>query len=141
MREGHILVDHVSLKVFYLVTLEAARVADLRVGTARGLSRKEEGKRDLTVDPFPLHVVEEPWLVVTLRTRHVSVARSLPGIDVGRHLMAEAAKRGGIGEIEKSADKDEEDDNSGTPHHLHGLQVGLGPFLRHPQEFPPQHPD
>jgi hypothetical protein len=78
MREGHVLVDHVSLKVLHLVTLETACVADLCMGTARRLSRKEKGKRDLTVNPFPLHVVEEPRLIMALGAGNTPMAGGLP---------------------------------------------------------------
>jgi len=43
VRERHILIDHISLEVFDLMTslLEAARIADLGVGRARPLPRQE----------------------------------------------------------------------------------------------------
>jgi hypothetical protein len=43
VRERHILIDHISLEVFDLMTslLEAARVANLGVGRARPFPRQE----------------------------------------------------------------------------------------------------
>ena len=46
MGKGHILIDHIPLEVFDLMTslLEAARIADLRVRRARPLPRQEVGQ-------------------------------------------------------------------------------------------------
>ena len=96
--EGYVLVDHVPLEIVRLVTslLEAGRIADLSMGPVRFLPRDEVGQGDLTVDPFPLQMVEESRFIMALRTGHMAMARSVPGVDIGIHLMAEAAEGGGL---------------------------------------------
>ena len=96
--EGHILIDHVSLEIFRLMTslLEAGRIADLCMGLARFLSGDEVGKRDLSIHPLPLQMVEKPRLVVALGAGDMAVAGGLPGFDIGTHLVTDATEGGGL---------------------------------------------
>jgi hypothetical protein len=98
VREGHILIDHVCFEIFRLMTslLEAGRISDLCMGPAGLLSGDEVGKRNLPVDPLPLQVVPKPRLVVALGACDMAVARCLPGLDVGAHLVTDAAEGGGL---------------------------------------------
>jgi hypothetical protein len=59
MGEGHILIDHISLKVLNLVTslLKTARIADLCMGPAWPFPGDEIGKRDLAVHPFSFKMI------------------------------------------------------------------------------------
>lgn len=96
VREGHILIDHVCFEIFRLMTslLEAGRIADLCMGPAGLLSGDEVGKRNLSVDPLSLQMVPKPRFVVALGACDMTVARCLPGLDVGAHLVTDAAKGG-----------------------------------------------
>jgi hypothetical protein len=59
MREGHILIDHVSLEVFNLMAslLEATCIVNLCMGSAWPFSRDKIGKRYLAIHPFPLEMI------------------------------------------------------------------------------------
>jgi hypothetical protein len=96
VREGHVLIDHVCFEIFRFVTslLEAGRIADLCVGPAGFFPGDEVGKRNLSVDPLPLQVVTKPRIVVALGACDMTMARCLPRIDVGAHLVTGAAKGG-----------------------------------------------
>ena len=98
MGEGHILIDHIPFEIFDLVAslLEAGRIADLGVGPARFLSGDEVGQRDLSIDPLSLQMVEEPRLIVALGAGDMAMAGGLPRVDIGAHLMADAAESGGL---------------------------------------------
>jgi hypothetical protein len=59
MGEAHILIDHISLKIFSLMTslLETTRIADLCMGSAWPFPRDKIGKRDLAVHPFSFKMI------------------------------------------------------------------------------------
>jgi len=96
--EGHIFVDHVPLEIFCLMTplLEAGRIADLGMGLARFFPGDEVGQGDLSIDPFPLQMVEKSRLIMALGTGHLAVTGGVPGLDIGIHLMANATEGGGL---------------------------------------------
>jgi hypothetical protein len=94
VREGHVLIDHIFFEIFRFVTslLKAGRIADLCMGPAGFFPGDEVGKRNLSVDPLPLQMVPKPRFVVALGACDMTMARCLPRIDVGAHLVAGAAK-------------------------------------------------
>jgi hypothetical protein len=138
--KGDVLVDHVSLEVFRLVTslLEAGSVADLRVGLRRFLSRDEVGEGNLSVDPFPFEMVEKPGLVMALGASNAFMAGGLPGIDVGIHLMAEAAEGGGLREFKQGHRDDEKNNDTEDQEDLDPLFVFLGSPLGLSEEIDPE---
>jgi hypothetical protein len=80
MGEGYILIDHIPLEVFDLVTslLEAARITDLCVGRTRPFSGKKIGQRYLTIHPFTSQMIIKPGFIVTFRAGHMSMAGCSP---------------------------------------------------------------
>jgi hypothetical protein len=114
MGEGHILVNHILFKIFSLMAslLEAGRITDLSVGLAGFLSGDEVGEGNLSVNPLPLQMIEEPRLVVALGAGHMTVAGGLPGLDIGAHLVTDAAKGGGFGKFEKGNSDNEKNNDA-----------------------------
>jgi len=55
------------------------------------------GQGDLSIDPFPLQMVEKSRLIMALGTGHLAVTGGVPGLDIGIHLMANATE-GGVSE-------------------------------------------
>lgn len=114
MREGHVFIDHISFKIVRLVAslLKAGRIADLCMRLTGFLPGDEVGERDLSVDPLPLQMVPETGLVMALSTCDVTVARSLPGLDVGTHLVTEAAKGGRFRESQEGNGENKKNNNT-----------------------------
>ena len=140
VRERHILIDHVSLKVVGLMTslLEAARVADLGVRRTRPLPRQEVSQRHLAIHPFPLEVVNESGLIMAFRAGHMPVAGGSPRFHVDVHLVTEAAEGRALRKFEKTDQDDEKDKDTKTEEDLDGPEVGLSAFLRLVKEVDPK---
>jgi hypothetical protein len=98
MREGHILVDHIFLKILCPVAtfLHTTGIADLRMRPARSLSGDEIGQRDLPVHPLPFQMVEKAGFIVASCARGVAMTGGPPGFQINIHLMAEAAEGRGL---------------------------------------------
>lgn len=104
VRERHILIDHISLEVFGLMTslLKAACVADLGMRCTRPLSRQEVSQRHLPVHPFPLEMVQKPGLIMAFRAGHMPVTGGSPRFHVDVHLVTEAAEGRALRKFEKT---------------------------------------
>ena len=125
VREGDVLVDHVPLEIRLSVApfLQATRIAYLRMGRVRFFPGDEVSQGDLSVHPFTLQVVKEAGLVMTLGAGDLPMARSLPGRDIGVHLMAGATKSGGLRKFQEPDDKDHEDDAAEKEEDLNSFLV------------------
>ena len=126
MGKGDVLVDHVPLEIRLLVApfLEATRITDLRMRCARFLPGDEVCQGDLSIHPFALHVVEKTRLVMTLRARYFSMARSLPGFDIAIHLMAGTTESGGLREFQEPRNDNYEKDGAEKQEDLDPFFVG-----------------
>jgi len=58
--------------------LQAARIANLRMGRAWPLARQEVGQRHLAVHPFAPEMVEKSGFIMTLRAGHMSMTGRPP---------------------------------------------------------------
>jgi len=104
MGEGHILVNHIFLKILCPVTplLKTTGIADLSMRSARSLSGDEISQRDLAIHPFPLEMVDKPGFIMAFLAPHLAMAGSLPRLDIIVHLMAETAEGGRFRKTEES---------------------------------------
>jgi len=114
MGEGYILIDHIPLEVFDLVTslLEAARITDLCVGRTRPFSREEVSQGYLTINPFTSQMIIQSRFIVTFRAGHMSMAGCSPRFHIGIHLVTEAAKGRTFREFKKGQRENKECDDA-----------------------------
>jgi hypothetical protein len=140
VREGHVLVNHAPLQIGLLVApfLEAARIADLRMGSARFLPGDKISQRNLAIYPFALHVVDKTRLVMALCAGYFSMARSLPGRDIAIHLMAGATKSGGLREFQEPRNDDHEKNAAEKEEDLDRFLVGPSASLGLLKEIDPE---
>jgi hypothetical protein len=78
--ENHIFVDHISLKIFYLVAsfLKATCVADLCMGFVRPFAGEKIGERYLAIHPLTFEMIYDSWLVMALCAGDMAVAGGPP---------------------------------------------------------------
>ena len=132
MRKGHILVDHVSLKVFDLMTafLETTCVTNLCMGLARGLPGEEVSQRYLPIDPFAFHMIEKTRFVMTFRAAYLPMAGRSPRLHIAIHLVAEATKGRAFREFKKGQRENEECNEADDQRRLYCLGVFLGSLFK-----------
>jgi hypothetical protein len=98
MIECHILKNHLSSEIHFLMAslLETSAIANLCMGLGWPLPCDKHHQRDLTIPPLPLEMVDKARFVVTLGAIYEIVRRSLPGVHVDLHVVAEPTKGRGL---------------------------------------------
>jgi hypothetical protein len=142
MGEGHILVDHIPLKILCPVTafLHTTGIADLSMRPARPLSGDEIGQGDLAVHPFPFEMVHKPGLIMAFLASHLAMAGGLPRLDIGVHLMAETAEGGRFRKAKKGDGDDEKSDDGDKEGYLHPPGMSLGKLFYRSKDIGPKGP-
>ena len=140
MGEGNILIDHISLEILDLMTplLQAACIANLRMWHGRLLPGDEIGQRNLSIDPFPFHVIEKTRCVVALGARHVAMAGGLPRIHIPTHLVTEATECRRLRKSEKTHEDNNKGDHAEEQKDLNPFDVFLGSSPRLSKEIDPK---
>jgi hypothetical protein len=89
MGKVHVLKNHVSLQVLFLVTpfLQATPVIYFIVRLPDSFPYHQVSHRELKIYPFPLEMVQETWLAMTVEATDVIVGGVLPGIDIFFHVV------------------------------------------------------
>ena len=140
MGKGHILIDHIPLKVFDFMAslLEATRIVDLRMRLVWPFSGDKVGQRYLTIHPLPFHMVEKTRLIMAFRTCNIPVAGGPPGFHIGIHLMADTAKEGTLRKPEQPYNNKKKSDDGDGEEDLYSSEMSPCSFLRLFEKIDPE---
>ena len=118
--------------------LQAARIANLRMGRAWPLARQEVGQRHLAVHPFAPEMVEKSGLIMAFRARHMPMAGCPPRVHIDIHLVTEAAEGRAFRKFEKAYENDKKNKNTKSKEDLDRLKMSLSASLRLIEEVNPK---
>ncbi len=83
-------------------------------------------------------MVQKAGLVVAFCARHVAVARHLPRIDIGIHLVTGATKGRRLRELEENCTEDDKSDATEEEENFDSFLMGSCSSLRFVEEIDPE---
>jgi hypothetical protein len=83
-------------------------------------------------------MVDKAGFIMAFLARHLGMARCLPRVYIGVHLVAEAAEGGGFGKTEQRDGDDEKEDDADNEGNLHPLGMSLGNLLYRSKNIKPK---
>jgi hypothetical protein len=107
--------------------LKTGGITDLRMRLGRPFAGDKHDQGDLSIPPFPLHMVEKTGFIVTFGAGNKVVGRGLPGVYVYLHVMAETTEGGSFGESVHGPSQNEQEEQANTKEESDPLLMFLRP--------------
>jgi hypothetical protein len=94
MGEGHILIDHIPLEIFDLMTplLRTVTIINFIMDFLEAFPNNDISQRKLEIFPFPFQMIQNAWFAVTTQASRFVMRGCFPRVDIFLHIVTEAAK-------------------------------------------------
>jgi hypothetical protein len=94
MGESHILIDHIPLEIFDLMTplLRTVTIINFIMDFLEAFPNNDISQRKLEIFPFPFQMIQNAWFAVTTQASRFVMRGCFPRVDIFLHVVTEAAK-------------------------------------------------